>query len=307
MQKDKLTVILGPTASGKTHLAVHLANDLGGEVISADSRQVYRKMDIGTGKDLNEYTLGENNIPYHLIDICEPGEKYLLSDFQKDFKTSYQKILSNNHYPILCGGTGLYIQSILENYQYAFIPNDQSLRDSLDDLTQDQLLKQLDLLPFSKEFHDRKNRKRTIRAIEIGTFLKDNPNTDNISKNELEAVIIGIDIDRDTRRSKISNRLKERLQEGMIEEVESLLKYIPSEDLIYYGLEYKFLTEYLLGKLTYDEMYQKLESGIHQYAKRQMTWFRGMERKGYQINWLSFDIPTDEKVQICKELILKKV
>ena len=300
---QKMITILGPTASGKTPVAARLAAEIGGEVISADSRQVYRRMDIGTGKDLEDY----GSVPYHLIDICEPGTKYNLFEYQQDFYDVYQQIRSRGAVPILCGGTGLYIEAVLKGYKLSPVPQNQALRDSLEGKPLDELTEMLVRLKSQNgsNMHnttDVDSCQRAIRAIEIETYNLQHP----MPKRELppvDSIIIGIDIDRELRREKITRRLKVRLENGMVEEVKALLdEGIPAENLIYYGLEYKFLTEYLTGQLTYDEMFQRLEIAIHQFAKRQMTWFRGMERRGFKINWINATLPMEEKIDQIKKL-----
>jgi len=293
----KLITILGPTASGKTPVAAHLAKEIGGEIISADSRQVYRRMDIGTGKDLDDYL----DVPYHLIDICEPGTKYNLFQYQQDFFDAYQDIQQRGATPILCGGTGLYIEAVLKGYKLSPVPQNQALRDGLEGKSLAELTQMLEALKAKtgSNMHNKTDVdscQRAIRAIEIETYNLENP----VPRRELppvDSLIIGIDIDREHRREKITRRLKARLEEGMVEEVKGLLdEGIPAEDLIYYGLEYKFVTEYLVGKTTYDEMFQRLEIAIHQFAKRQMTWFRGMERRGFTIHWIDALQPMEDKV-----------
>ena len=298
-----MITILGPTASGKTPVAARLAAEIGGEVISADSRQVYRRMDIGTGKDLADY----GTVPYHLIDIREPGTKYNLFEYQQDFFDVYQQIRSRGAVPVLCGGTGLYIEAVLKGYHLSPVPQNQALRDSLEgkslaELT--EMLKDLKAKNGSNMHNttDVDSCQRAIRAIEIETYNAAHP----MPRRELppvESLIIGINIDRELRREKITRRLKARLEEGMVDEVRALLdEGIPAEDLIYYGLEYKFVTEYLTGQLTYDEMFNRLEIAIHQFAKRQMTWFRGMERRGFQIHWIDATLPMEEKIERIKTL-----
>lgn len=297
-----MITILGPTASGKTPVAARLAAEIGGEIISADSRQVYRRMDIGTGKDLADYTVDGRQIPYHLIDIREPGTKYNLFEYQQDFFDVYEAIQSRGVVPILCGGTGLYIEAVLKGYKLSPVPQNQELRDSLDGKSLDELTQMLTELKVKNgsNMHnttDVDSCQRAIRAIEIETYNLQHP----MPKRELppvDSLIIGIDIDRELRREKITRRLKTRLEQGMVEEVKALLdEGIPADDLIYYGLEYKFLTEYIVGKLSYDEMFSRLEIAIHQFSKRQMTWFRGMERRGFTIHWIDATLPMDEKVQ----------
>lgn len=292
-----MITILGPTASGKTPVAARLAEQIGGEVISADSRQVYRRMDIGTGKDLEDY----GSVKYHLIDICEPGTKYNLFEYQQDFYDAYNNIIGRGKVPILCGGTGLYIEAVLKGYKLSPVPQNQELRDSLEGKTLDELTEMLTALKAQNgsNMHnttDVDSCQRAIRAIEIETYNLEHP----VPLRELppvESVIIGIQIDRELRREKISRRLKARLDNGMVEEVRALLdEGIKADDLIYYGLEYKFVTEYLTGQLSYDEMFQRLEIAIHQFAKRQMTWFRGMERRGFKIHWIDASLPMEEKI-----------
>jgi tRNA dimethylallyltransferase len=297
----KMITILGPTASGKTPVAAHLAASIGGEIISADSRQVYRRMDIGTGKDLADYTVSSIKVPYHLIDIREPGTKYNLFEYQQDFFDAYQDIQSRGAVPILCGGTGLYIEAVLKGYHLSPVPQNQELRDSLEGKSLAELTQMLTELKARTGLNmhnktDVYSCQRAIRAIEIETYNIENP-TPRRELPPVDSVIIGINIDRELRREKITRRLKARLEEGMIDEVKALLdEGIPAEDLIYYGLEYKFVTEYITGKTSYDEMYSRLEIAIHQFAKRQMTWFRGMERRGFEINWIDATLPMEEKV-----------
>ena len=300
---QKMITILGPTASGKTPVAARLAAEIGGEIISADSRQVYRRMDIGTGKDLEDY--GE--VPYHLIDICEPGTKYNLFEYQQDFYDAYLDIQGRGAVPILCGGTGLYIEAILKGYKLSPVPQNQELRDSLEGKSLEELTEMLVKLKAQNgsNMHNKTDVdscQRAIRAIEIETYNIAHP-TPLRELPPVDSLIIGIDIDRELRREKITRRLKARLDNGMVEEVRALLNEgIPAEDLIYYGLEYKFLTEFLVGHLSYDEMFSRLEIAIHQFAKRQMTWFRGMERRGFKINWINASLPMEEKIERIKEL-----
>ena len=302
---QKMITVLGPTASGKTPVAAHLAVAVGGEIISADSRQVYRRMDIGTGKDLADYRLNIKHetldIRYHLIDICEPGTKYNLFQYQQDFYDAYQDIQSRGAVPILCGGTGLYIEAVLKGYKLSPVPQNPELRQQLECKSLDELTQMLTALKTKtgSNMHNKTDVdscQRAIRAIEIETYNLENP----VPRRELppvDSLIIGIDIDREMRREKITRRLKTRLEEGMIDEVKRLLdEGIPADDLIYYGLEYKFVTEYIIGKTTYDEMFTRLEIAIHQFAKRQMTWFRGMERRGFTIHWIDALQPMETKV-----------
>lgn len=281
-----LLVILGPTASGKTKLATHVASKLNAEIISADSRQVYRRMDIGTGKDLEDYTINGQHIPYHLIDIKEPGYKYNVYEYQNDFFKAFSSITSKNRPAILCGGTGLYIESVLKNYQLIHVPPNPQLREELNTKS----LKELEtILSSFRNLHnstDTETKKRAIRAIEIETYYENHPDI-SVDLPTINPLVIGIDINRDRRREKITMRLKERIEEGMLDEVKALLdEGISPEDLIYYGLEYKFLTHHIIGEIGYEEMVEKLNIAIHQFAKRQMTWFRGMEKRGVKINWL---------------------
>ena len=312
-----MITILGPTASGKTPLAAALALRTDGEIISADSRQVYRRMDIGTGKDLADYTvelstlnsqLSTITIPYHLIDIAEPGTKYNLFQYQQDFFDAYNNIIGRDKTPILCGGTGLYIEAVLKGYRLSPVPQNAQLRarlegKSLDELT--EMLRELKQKNGSVMHNttDVDSCQRAIRAIEIEEYNLHTP----MPKRELppiDSLIIGVNIDREARREKITRRLKTRLEEGMIDEVRGLLEEgIPADDLIYYGLEYKFVTQYVIGQLSYDEMFRQLEIAIHQFAKRQMTWFRGMERRGFTIHWIDALQPMEQKVdEILKHL-----
>ena len=301
---ERMITILGPTASGKTPLAASLAKEIGGEIISADSRQVYRRMDIGTGKDLEDY----GDIPYHLIDIAEPGTKYNLFQYQQDFFDAYNNIIGRGKIPILCGGTGLYIEAVLKGYQLSPVPQNPELRKRLEDKALDELTQMLVELKQQNgsNMHNKTDVdscQRAIRAIEIETYNLQHP----VPRRELppvDSVIIGVNIDREARRQKITNRLKARLEGGMVDEVRSLLNEgIPAEDLIYYGLEYKFVTEYVTGQTTYDEMFQRLEVAIHQFAKRQMTWFRGMERRGFTIHWIDALLPMEEKVKAIIQIL----
>lgn len=293
-----LLVILGPTASGKTSLAVALADRLGTEIISADSRQIYRSMDIGTGKDLSEYRVGDRTIPYHLIDICPPGYRYNLFEYIRDFRAVYQDMLDRGKQPLLCGGTGLYIESVLKGYALPPVPENPELRASLAGKSLDQLA---DILARYKTLHnhtDTDTCKRAIRAIEIAEYYSRQTPEFLAPEPMAHALIVGVSIERELRRKKISRRLRTRLDEGMVDEVRQLLASgIDPDDLIYYGLEYKFLTEYLIGRTTYGEMVSGLEIAIHQFAKRQMTWFRGMERRGFRIHWLDATLPTEAKLE----------
>jgi tRNA dimethylallyltransferase len=299
MNPYELITILGPTASGKTSLAVALAKALDSEIISADSRQVYRRMDIGTGKDLSEY----DSVPYHLIDICDAGEKYNVFEFQHDFAKAFVEIKAKGKLPILCGGTGMYIESVLKGYKLLAVPENRELREQLSGFTLDELTVKLSTY---KELHNKTDVdsvKRAIRAIEIEEYYR-TQTPDFTEFSPINSMIIGVDIDRDVRREKITKRLKSRLDEGMVEEVRSIIESgVSPDDLIYYGLEYKYLTLYIIGQLTFDEMFAQLEMAIHQFAKRQMTWFRGMERRGFTIHWVDAMLPMEEKVNSICQLI----
>ena len=302
----QLITILGPTASGKTQLAARLAYELKGEVISADSRQVYRGMTIGTGKDLDDYEVCGTHIPYHLIDICEPGTKYNLFKYQEDFFTVYETLQRKNVQPILCGGTGLYIEAVLKGYHLSPVPQNEQLRSSLEGKTLQELTAILDQL--KRQNHsamhnttDVDSCQRAIRAIEIETYNLQHP-TPERELPPVSSLVVGVQIDRDERRRKITDRLRQRLEHGLIEEVRGLLESgIPADDLIYYGLEYKYVTEYVIGRRSYDDMFKNLEIAIHQFAKRQMTWFRGMERRGVRIHWLDAMLPLNVKCDKIKE------
>lgn len=295
-----LVAILGPTASGKTTLASALAYDLRTEIISADSRQIYRDMDLGTGKDLADYCVNGTPIPYHLIDIANPGYKYNVFEYQRDFLIAYETIKKKGLLPIVCGGTGLYMESILRGYKLLPVPENPKLRKELADKSLEELTL---LLAQYKSLHnvtDVDTVKRAIRAIEIEEYYATLPKEER-SFPQLKSLVFGVDIDRELRRKRISNRLKQRLDEGMLEEVQRLLdRGIPADDLIYYGLEYKYLTLYLVGQLSYEDMFKELETAIHQFAKRQMTWFRGMERRGLIINWIDYNLSTEEKIAFIK-------
>lgn len=279
-----------------------MAAELETEIISADSRQVYRGMDIGTGKDLADYVINNNQISYHLIDICDAGEKYNVYEYQHDFHLAFSEIKRRNKLPVLCGGTGLYIESVLKGYKLISVPENAVLRKELATKPIEELKLLLNSVsPAENTQPD--SMKRIIRAIEIAEYTKQNPATYQ-EFNPLNSLIIGLDLDRELRRQKITKRLKARMEEGMITEVKTLLeKGIPAKDLIYYGLEYKFVTQYLTGELSYSDMLSQLEIAIHQFAKRQMTWFRGMERRGFNIHWLDATNSTAENVQQIKSLL----
>jgi tRNA dimethylallyltransferase len=302
----ELITILGPTASGKTAFAAALAHELNAEIISGDSRQVYRGMTIGTGKDLRDYVVGGCLIPYHLIDICEPGEKYNIFQFQHDFHQVFSEIKARNKLPVLCGGSGLYIESVLNGYKLLDVPQNQALRNSLQHKSRNELS---EILKSYKTLHNKtdiESPHRAIRAIEIEEYyLHQEP--DKRDYAPINSLIIGVDIDRDLRREKISKRLQSRFDEGMLDEIKTLLESgVSADDLIYYGLEYKYLTLHLIGKLTYNEMYAQLEIAIHQFAKRQMTWFRGMERRGFTIHWLKTEMPVADKIDFVRAKLLRK-
>lgn len=296
----QLLTILGPTASGKTTLATRLAYELKGEIISADSRQVYKGMTIGTGKDLDDYIVEGTPIPYHLIDICEPGTKYNLFEYQRDFLNAYEYIVRRNRQPVLCGGTGLYIEAVLRGYQLSPVPQNRKLRSTLEGKSLEELTTILQELK-AKNHSTMHNRtdidspQRAIRAIEIEEYNLHTP-TENRQVPPIPSTIIGTWVDRETRRARITQRLKLRIEEGMVDEVRHLLQTVTPEDLMYYGLEYKFVTEYVLGRTSYQEMFSRLETAIHQFAKRQMTWFRGMERRGLTIHWVDTRLPMAEQI-----------
>ncbi len=303
MNNYELITILGPTASGKTAFAAALASQLDTEIISADSRQVYRSMDIGTGKDLADYIVDGKTIPCHLIDICDPGYKYNVFEYQHDFYQAYQSLKEKGKLPILCGGTGMYIEAVLKGYKLLDVPQNPKLRESLKDKSLQELEQ---ILASYKTLHNKTDvdtAQRAIRAIEIEEYYK-NEAPDANEYDPIKSLIIGIDIDRELRRNKISKRLRIRLDEGMVDEVRNIISSgVKPQDLIYYGLEYKFLTLYIIGKLSYEDMISQLEIAIHQFAKRQMTWFRGMERRGCTIHWIDSTLPTKEKIEITKKLL----
>ena len=296
MKKYELITIWGPTASGKTALAAALAGRLDTEIISADSRQLYRGMDIGTGKDLADYVVDGKSIPYHLIDICDPGYKYNVFEYQHDFFRVFTSLRERGLVPILCGGTGLYIEAVLDVYKLLDVPPNPALRELLGGKSLSELET---ILASYKVLHNKTDVdsvQRAIRAIEIEEFYRTQA-PDVREYAPLNSLIVGVDIDRELRREKISRRLRARLDEGMVEEVRRILSNgVAPDDLIYYGLEYKFLTLYIIGRLTYEEMVCQLEIAIHQFAKRQMTWFRGMERRGCTIHWLDATLPMADKV-----------
>ena len=301
----ELIKLLGPTAAGKTSVAVALADRLHTEIISADSRQVYRRMNLGTGKDLADYEIGGHKIPYHLIDIVEPGYKYNVFEFQRDFLKAYEDIRGRGMLPVLCGGTGMYLESVLKGYRLLPVPENPELRERLSSKSLEELTS---ILASYKKLHnstDVDTAKRAVRAIEIEEYYRSQP----VEAREfpvIRSLIVGVDIGREQRREKITRRLRQRLDEGMVEEVRSLLaEGIKPEDLIYYGLEYKYLTLYATGQMSYEEMSGQLETAIHQFAKRQMTWFRGMERRGFTIHWVDAALPVEEKLELIEDLLNK--
>ncbi|MBO4871413.1 MAG: tRNA (adenosine(37)-N6)-dimethylallyltransferase MiaA [Muribaculaceae bacterium] len=299
----QLIVITGPTASGKTARAVNLAKVTNGEIISADSRQLYRGMDLGTGKDLDEY----GDVPYHLIDICPAGYKYNLFEYLRDFQTVYDDICSRGRQPIMCGGTGLYVESVLKGIQLPPVPENPDLRQQLSDKPLEELAALLATMKTLRNNSDIDTPARAIRAIEIATYYHERPHLKALTEPHpmTDAVVVGVMIGREHRRQRISQRLDARLDAGMVDEVRRLIEQgVAPDDLIYYGLEYKFITRHVIGELTYQEMHDQLEIAIHQFAKRQMTWFRGMERRGTPIHWLPWDMPENEFTQavlaLCK-------
>jgi tRNA dimethylallyltransferase len=300
----RIPVIIGPTASGKTRLAVALADSINAEIISADSRQVYKDMTIGTGKDLSDFMIHEKQIPYHLIDIREAGEKYNLHEFLIDFRMSIEDITNRDRRVVVCGGTGLYIEAALKNYPYASVPVHKILREELSVKSKEELL---DIFNSSSSaYHsiaDVSTKKRLIRAIEISNYLRNHP-VDHVEDHKMDYILIGIDIPREERRKQISERFSQRLKSGMIEEVKSLMdKGLTRDQLVYYGLEYKFISQYLSGEFTYEAMIEHLEIAIHQYAKRQMTYFRKMEKGGLAIHWIDGTQSREEQLEKVLQII----
>ena len=298
-----LIAILGPTASGKTPFAAALANKLDTEIISADSRQVYRGMDLGTGKDLDDYVVNGKHIPYHLIDIVDPGYKYNVFEYQRDFLHAYEDIKQRGKLPIVCGGTGMYLESVLRGYRLFDVPQNPELRASLADKSLTELTTILRQYKILHNNTDVDTTRRAIRAIEIEEYYS-HLDAEQRSFPSLNSLVIGINIDRELRREKITKRLKQRLEDGMLEEIKTLIRHgVHPDDLIYYGLEYKYLTLHVIGQLSFKEMFTQLEIAIHQFAKRQMTWFRGMERRGITIHWIDANITTEEKIgRVCSLL-----
>jgi tRNA dimethylallyltransferase len=298
-----LLVVTGPTASGKTSLAAAIAHMVGGEIVSADSRQVYRGMNLGTGKDYADYTIDGTTIPCHLIDIVDPGYKYNVFEYQRDFNKVYSDLKKRKVFPVVCGGSGMYADSIITGYKMYEVPPDTGLRIELEKKSMEELR---EILLTFKDLHnntDTDSKKRLIRAIEIEHSSR-NKGKAYTGFPKVKPLLVGIMYDRDTRRKRITERLRQRLNSGMVEEVKLLIEHgIDIETLIYYGLEYKYITFYLTGKISYEDMVKDLEIAIHQFAKRQMTWFRGMERKGLKINWIDGELPMDEKVERVLELL----
>ncbi len=301
-----MIAVVGPTACGKTSLAVDLAVALGGEVISADSRQVYRGMDIGTGKDLGEYRRGDVQVPVHLVDIADAGYKYNLFEFQRDFLVAYNDIMSRGALPVMCGGSGMYVESVLRGYRLIPVPENPALRACLEEKSLEELAA---ILSTYKSLHnntDTDTKKRAIRAIEIEEYYAACP-VEEREFPKIKALTIGVGVDREVRRNRITARLRQRLQEGLVSEVEGLLaRGVTPDQLIYYGLEYKYVTMYVTGQLSYEEMFKSLETAIHQFAKRQMTWFRGMEKRGTEIRWVDMSLPGDERVDLIRNLLYEQ-
>ena len=303
MKNYNLITILGATASGKTGVATNLAYDLNSEIISADSRQVYRGMDLGTGKDIEEYTLKGKSIPYHLIDIMDAGTEYNVYRFQQDFIKAFETVTAKGILPVLCGGSGMYIDAVLKGYQLIQVPKNEQLREELKDYSLEDLTEKLKQLKNLHNKSDIETKRRALRAIEIETYYLEHPKTEE-TYPEINSLNIGIFFDRELRRKRISERLQQRIDEGMIDEVRNLIAQgVSPESLIYYGLEYKFLTMHVIGELSFDEMYRQLEIAIHQFSKRQMTWYRNMERNGTKINWIDGTLSMEEKVSSIKHLL----
>lgn len=303
-EKYDMLAVVGPTASGKTSLAVDVALALGNtEIISADSRQVYRGMDIGTGKDLGEYKRGEVVVPSHLLDIVDAGEKYNLFEFQRDFLVSYNDIVGRSAFPLMCGGSGMYVESVLKGYRLLPVPENAALRESLEEKSLEELTAMLSQYKTLHNNTDTDTKKRAIRAIEIEEYYRTCP-VEERSFPEIRCLTVGVSVDREVRRERISRRLRDRLDNGMVAEVRGLLDSgVTPDQLIYYGLEYKYLTQYIIGELGYDEMVKGLEVAIHQFAKRQMTWFRGMEKRGVHIHWIDAMQPREQQVEQIKKLL----
>ncbi len=301
---ERIIVVTGPTATGKTTFAAHLASRLNGEIISADSRQVYKGMDLATGKDFNDYVVEGQNIPYHLVDIVDPGYEYNVFEFQHDFLNVYNDIVSRDQMPILCGGTGMYIEAVLKGYKLIKVPENKHLRAEYDQKAKEELIRILNNYKDPHNITDTEDRKRLLRAIEIQQYYKDNPEIDT-SYPKFESIIFGVHFDRKTIRERITERLKVRLERGMVDEVKVLLQQgLKPEQLKFYGLEYKYLTQYVTGEISYKEMFRLLNTAIHQFAKRQMTWFRKMEKAGLKINWIDGNLSMEEKLKVATEIWL---
>lgn len=300
---NKLITLIGPTASGKTVLAAQLAKQISGEIISGDSRQVYRGMDIGTGKDLVDYNVNGEAIPYYIIDVVDAGHKYNVYEFQQDFVKAFNTITEKKKQAILCGGTGMYIEAALKGYKLIHVPSNPAFREICEKKTEEELIAELKIYKVLHNQTEIDNRRRMIRALEIEQYYSTNPKIE-FDFPQFSPIIIGVSIDVETRRHRIDTRLKQRLDEGLVDEVKTLIdRGVSTETLIYYGLEYKFLTQYLLNQLTYDEMVTQLTIAIHQFAKRQMTWFRGMERRGMKIHWIDGMKPMNERVLECLQIV----
>ena len=302
-----MITILGPTACGKTSLAAALAADIHAEIISGDSRQVYRGMDIGTGKDLADYRVGDISVPYHLIDIVELGTKYNVYQYQRDFMRAYDDIVGRGVTPILCGGSGLYLEAVLRGYRMAPVPENKPLRQSLEGKSLAELTEMLNDIKTRKGLRmhnttDVDTAKRAIRAIEIELYQDEHPEeTEDIQP--VDSLVIGLHIEVGQRRERITRRLKARFDEGMADEIRRIIDSgVAPEELIYYGLEYKYVTEYVIGQRDFEETFRLLEIAIHQFAKRQMTWFRGMERRGVKIHWIDSQLPMEEKINEIKNI-----
>jgi tRNA dimethylallyltransferase len=303
MTVNTIITILGPTATGKTHLAVLLANDIGGEIISADSRQVYREMNIGTGKDIDDYKIGNINIPCHLIDIVNPGLEYNIFQYQQEAFKAINDIQSRERQVILCGGSGMYIEALLKGYKLFPVPENQLLRKELEQISETELMNLLASFRSIHNITDTCEHSRLLRAIEIEYYYREHPELSEFAQ-PIPSIIFGLKGDRDAIRNRITIRLRQRLENGMIEEVENLLnKGVNPNQLIRYGLEYKFITLYLLNEINYDTLFQRLNIAIHQFSKRQMTWFRKMERDGFKINWIDISLPEEEKISIIKHFL----
>ena len=300
-----LVVVTGPTASGKTGFAARLAKKINGEIISADSRQVYRGMDLGTGKDYEDYQIDDTHIPYHLIDIMEPGTPYNVYSFQQDFIESFEEILNRGRMPILCGGTGLYIEAVLKGYRLIEVPPNDKLRGSMQTMSDNELIDELRSLQKLHNKSDTVNRKRLMRALEIAYYYNENP-PEEIPYPSINYKIIGIRFDRSIERERITSRLKQRLEMGMIDEVKILIEKFGIERIKYFGLEYKFLAMYISGEISYQQMFDNLNTAIHQFAKRQMTWFRRMQRNGFEVMWIDGNLEIDKKLILAEKHLIRQ-